>query len=130
MSIPADRLRQPRGADNLLVGESVRNGCRFCRRRPLLEHRASFGIDRRRIVPVLLVEFEYVPAVEPGKLLPPCHPLILPYRSIRGFAVRGSRFAVRGFALRGSRLARSRVRLLRQSETVQRMERADVDSLV
>src|SRR4029453_13968433 len=50
---------------------------RVRRRRPRLEQCTRIGIDRRGIVTVLLVQLEYVAAVEPSEVLPPCHIFII-----------------------------------------------------
>jgi hypothetical protein len=73
VSIPANRLRESGGADDPRVGDPVVNNRSLAGRGPLLEHRAGFRVNRRRIAPVLFIQLEHVPAVEPAELLPPCH---------------------------------------------------------
>jgi hypothetical protein len=55
MPISANRLRQPCRSNDPRVGDTVMNDRRFGRRRPLFEDRAGFGVNGRRVPPVLFV---------------------------------------------------------------------------
>ena len=73
VAVAADRLREVDRADASRAGtpdERRRRLVLVGRRRPALEQRARFRVDRRRVLPEALVQLEHVPAVDAGKPLP------------------------------------------------------------
>ena len=79
VSVPANRFGEVDRADYFFEGNRCAPpGRRLVleRWRPALEERPRFGIYRGRVLAVLLVQLENIPAIEPGELLPARHNLI------------------------------------------------------